>query len=89
MSDRDAEYVMGDRDAGFAAILWRFATAGVVLTSMLVPLGVLLAAPAIGASRPAVVTVGYVLAEALLLYVGYGALLRVVSPAAREILGST
>jgi len=31
-------------------------------------------------------TVGFVLAEALVLYVGYGALTRIASPAARELL---
>ncbi|WP_455363924.1 DUF7512 family protein [Natronococcus wangiae] len=48
----------------------------------------MLVASAPSGSRPAIATVGLVLTEALVLYVGYGALTRVVSPAARELLGS-
>ncbi|WP_425499260.1 DUF7512 family protein [Natronosalvus rutilus] len=40
-------------------------------------------------SGQAAATVGFVLVEALVLYVGYGALARVASPAAREILVRT
>ena len=79
---------MSDRDTELLAVSRRFWTAGVALMGMLLPLSVLLAAPVLGASRPAAITVGFVLAEALLLHVGYGALLRVASPAAREILVS-
>ncbi|WP_455429276.1 DUF7512 family protein [Haloterrigena gelatinilytica] len=46
-------------------------------------------APALGESGQAAATVCFVLAEALVLYVGYGALARVASPAAREILVSS
>ncbi|WP_425606528.1 DUF7512 family protein [Halomontanus rarus] len=37
-------------------------------------------------SGQAAATVGFVLAEALVLYVGYGALMRIASPSARELL---
>ncbi|WP_455429438.1 DUF7512 family protein [Natronorubrum halophilum] len=46
-------------------------------------------APVFGESGEAAATVGYILAEALVLYVGYGALTRVTSPAARELLVNT
>ncbi|WP_457852049.1 DUF7512 family protein [Halalkalicoccus salilacus] len=46
----------------------------------------MLVAPVFSESGQAVATVGYVLAEALVLYVGYGALARIASPAARELL---
>ncbi|QLG26017.1 hypothetical protein HUG10_06230 [Halorarum halophilum] len=80
---------MSDRDAGFAAV-WRVSTASNVLLGVLVlSLSVLLIGPVFNESGRAAATVGYVLAEALVLYVGYGALARVASPAAREILVST
>ncbi|WP_449404901.1 DUF7512 family protein [Halosimplex salinum] len=49
----------------------------------------MLIAPVLGESGQAAATVGYVLAEALVLYVGYGALARVSGPAARAILVRT
>ncbi|WP_449411972.1 DUF7512 family protein [Natronorubrum aibiense] len=52
-------------------------------------MSVLLVAPVLGESGQAAATVGYVLAEALVLYVGYGALARVASPVARDIFVST
>ncbi|UHQ98815.1 hypothetical protein HYG81_21880 (plasmid) [Natrinema zhouii] len=80
---------MSDRDAEFAAVQ-RVSTAGVVLLGRLVvSLSVLLVGPVFSESGQAAATVGYILAEALVLYVGYGALARVASPVAREILVST
>ncbi|MDL5360466.1 hypothetical protein [Halalkalicoccus sp. NIPERK01] len=38
-------------------------------------------------SAQAVATIGVVLAEAITLYVGYGAVTRIASPAAIELLG--
>lgn len=79
MSDRDAE----------SATARRVSTARVVPLGVLaVALSVLLAGPAFGESGQAAVTVSYVLAEALALYVGYGVLARVAGSAAREILAS-
>lgn len=77
---------------------WRPSTTHVVLVSILaVSFGVLLAAPASSAVRDtltgrsgtvqAVAIVGVVLAEAIVLYVGYGALVAVVEPSIRELLG--
>jgi|GEM_PF-4544042 hypothetical protein len=80
---------MSDRDAEFAAAR-RVSTARVVLLGISVlPLSVLLVSPAFSGSEQAVATVGYILAESLVLHVGYGALARAVRPAAREILAST
>jgi len=50
--------------------------------------GVVLATPALGGYGPAVATVAVVFAEAIALYVGYGVLVRVAGPVAREILVS-
>lgn len=41
----------------------------------------------LGSSAQAVATVGFVLVEAIMLYVGYGAVTRLVSPAALNLLG--
>jgi hypothetical protein len=41
----------------------------------------------LGSSTQAVVTIGVVLTEAIVLYVGYGAVTRLASPAALELLG--
>lgn len=41
----------------------------------------------LGSSAQAVATIGLVLAEAITLYLGYGAVTRIVSPAALELLG--
>ncbi|ELZ23841.1 hypothetical protein C477_01545 [Haloterrigena salina JCM 13891] len=80
---------MSDRDAEFPAFARRSVTDRIVLVSILVGvLSVLLVAPAVGESGEAAATVGYILAEALVLYVGYGVLMRVASPTAREILES-
>ncbi|WP_339106176.1 hypothetical protein [Haloterrigena salinisoli] len=70
--------------------VWQVPTGWIVLMSLLaVSLSILLVAPVFGESEQAAATVGFVLAEALVLYVGYGALARVASPAARKILVST
>jgi hypothetical protein len=53
-----------------------------------VPLSVLLVASVFGEFGRAAATVGFVLAEALVLYVGYGVLIHVAGPVAREILVS-
>lgn len=80
---------MNDRNTGWTAV-WQVSTGWIVLMSLLTAsLSVLLVAPVFGESGQAAATVGLVLAEALVLYVGYGALARIVSPAAREILVST
>nr|WP_306059613.1 hypothetical protein [Natronococcus sp. AD5] len=73
-----------------SVVVWKQSPAvQTALASILVALlGILLVASAPSGSRPAIATVGLVLTEALVLYVGYGALTRVVSPAARELLGS-
>ncbi|MGM0389475.1 MAG: DUF7512 family protein [Natrinema limicola] len=81
---------MSDRNDGFAPIRQRLSTARVVPARIfVVPLSVLLVASVVGEFGQAVATVGFVLAEALVLYVGCGVLMRVVSPAARKILVST
>uniref|UniRef100_UPI00300F742B DUF7512 family protein n=1 Tax=Halalkalicoccus salilacus TaxID=3117459 RepID=UPI00300F742B len=81
---------MSDWEAEFAAGGCQSSIAWIILLSMLVvPLSVLLVAPVFSESGQAVATVGYVLAEALVLYVGYGALARIASPAARELLTRT
>ncbi|WP_457590066.1 DUF7512 family protein [Halalkalicoccus salilacus] len=41
----------------------------------------------LGSSAQAVATIGLVLAEAITLYVGYGAVTRLASPTALELLG--
>lgn len=41
----------------------------------------------LGGSAQAVATIGVVLAEAVTLYVGYGAVTRIASPAVIELLG--
>lgn len=80
---------MSDHNCGGVAIPWRLSTTKVVLVSMMMaPLGILLIAPVLGESGQAAVTVGLVLAEAMTLYVGYGALTRVSSPLVRELLVS-
>jgi hypothetical protein len=62
----------------------------VVLSGTLaVPLSVLSAGLVSGASGQAAATVGFVLAEALVLYVGYGALTRTASPVARRVIVGT
>ncbi len=80
---------MSDRDAGFAAVRRASTDWDVPFGLLLLPLSVLLVGPGFSESGQAAATVGYVLAEALVLYVGYGALARVASPAARELLEST
>lgn len=77
---------MSDRGDEFPLVGWR---ASAVRVTLVVLLSVLLVAPVFGESGQAAATVGYVLAEALVLYVGYGALARVATPAVREILVST
>ena len=63
---------MSDRDDEFVAV-WRVSTAWVVLLGIVVlPLSVLLVGPVFSESGQAGATVGYVLAEALLLYVVVG-----------------
>lgn len=41
----------------------------------------------LGSSAQAVVIVGFVLTEAIILYLGYGAVTRLMSPAALDLLG--
>ena len=80
-------HAMSDRDAEFAADLWRLSTARIALMSiMVVLLSALLVALVSSESGQAAATVGFVLAEAFVLYVGYGALTRIASPSARELL---
>lgn len=81
---------MIDRAAGFAAGSGQGSTArGRPTSTSVILLSALLVASMLGAFGHAATTVGYVLAEALLLYVGYGTLARIASPAVREILAST
>nr|WP_276255782.1 hypothetical protein [Halovivax sp. TS33] len=78
---------MSDRDAEFASDVWRLSAVRVALLSiMVVLLSALLVALVSSESGQAAATVGFVLAEALVLYVGYGALMRIASPSARELL---
>ncbi len=78
---------MSDRDAEFASDVWRLSTVRVALLSIVVVLlSALLVALVSSESGQAAATVGFVLAEALVLYVGYGALMRIASPSARELL---
>lgn len=80
---------MSDREGEPAAVSWRASTVQVALVSvmMVVVLGSLLE-PSLGESGRAAVTVGIVSAEAIALYVGYGALARAADPAVRERLVS-
>nr|WP_164471511.1 hypothetical protein [Halosimplex salinum] len=80
---------MSDRDAEFEGVRQVSTVRVVLLGILVVPPSVLLIAPVLGESGQAAATVGYVLAEALVLYVGYGALARVSGPAARAILVRT
>lgn len=79
---------MSDRDAEFVAVQWA-SPVWVVLGILVVSLSVLVITSAFSEFGQACATVGFVLAEALVLYVGYGTLTRVASPAVREILVST
>ncbi len=80
---------MSDHHDESAAVPWGLPTVQVILVSLMVALlGALLVAPSFGESGQAVATVGLVLAEAITLYVGYGALMRVASPAVCELLVS-
>ena len=79
-------HAMSDRGVEFPPVGWRASTVWVILGVLL---SALLVAPVFGESGQAATTVGYVLAEALVLYVGYGVLMRIAGPAAREILVST
>jgi|AntDeeMetagen285_2_1112576.scaffolds.fasta_scaffold05688_2 hypothetical protein len=75
--------------ADSAAVASTFSSVQVVLVSVLAAsVGVVLATPALGGYGPAVATVAVVFAEAIALYVGYGVLVRVAGPVAREILVS-
>ncbi|MDZ5811702.1 hypothetical protein U4E84_10155 [Halorubrum sp. AD140] len=58
------------------------------MSIFLVPLSVLLVASVFGEFGQAVATIGFVLTEALVLYVGYGVLIHVAGPATRKILVS-
>ncbi|WP_083898887.1 DUF7512 family protein [Natronococcus jeotgali] len=81
---------MTDWDAESPATGCRLSASWVVLISLtVVSLSLLSVAPILGESGQAVTTVGYVLAEALVLYVGYGVLAWVANPVARKILVST
>lgn len=81
---------MSDRGAESPAVECRVSTNWVVLPSIaVVCLSVLLVAPLLGEPGQAAATVSFVLAEALVLYVGYGALTRVISPVIRELLVGT
>ncbi len=78
---------MSDRNAESGTALRQVPTAHVTLPRILVILlSALLATSVISESGQAAATVGFVLVEALVLYVGYGALVRIASPTARELL---
>lgn len=79
---------MSDHDDESAAVLWQSSTLQIILmsTMMMMSLDVLFVTPASNGPELAAATVGFVLAEALMLYVGYGALARIASPSARELL---
>ena len=80
---------MNDRHTECTAVC-QVSTDWIVLMSVLsVSLSALLIAPAFGESGQAVATGGFVSTEALVLYVGYGALTRVANSAVRKILAST
>ncbi|WP_440766750.1 DUF7512 family protein [Natronorubrum sp. DTA7] len=80
---------MSDREGEPAAVSWRASTVQVTLVSVMivVALGSPLE-PSLGEPGRAAVTVGIVSAEAIALYVGYGALARAADPAIRERLVS-
>lgn len=81
---------MSDRNDEFAAVRRRLSTVqDVPMSILVVPLSVLLVASVFGEFGQATATVGFVLAEAIVLYGGYGALTRVVSPTVRDILLGT
>jgi len=78
---------MRDQTDEFAAIRRRSSTPRTVpIDVFFAPLSVLLIASVFGAFGQAAATVSFILAEALVLYVGYGVLTSVVSPAVRETL---
>lgn len=70
-------------------VLWRPSAIQAVLAgAMVAALGVVSIAPAFGPPGRAAATVGFVLAEAIALYVGYGALGRVVESIVHRLLGN-
>lgn len=80
---------MNDRNDQFAPVRWRLSTDRTIPIILAIPLSVLLVATVFGAFGQAATTVGFVLAEAFVLYVGYGALTRLVSSTASELLVGT
>lgn len=80
---------MSNRNNQFEPVRWRLSTARDVPIILVVPLSVLLVAIVFGAFGLAATTVGFILAEALVLYAGYGALTRLLSSTARELLVGT
>jgi fumarate reductase subunit D len=80
---------MSDRNNQFEPVRWRLSTARDVPIILVVPLSVLLVAIVFGAFGLAATTVGFILVEALVLYAGYGALTRLLSSTARELLVGT
>lgn len=81
---------MSDHDGGSAAVPRRSSPLPIVSTISVIVTAAWLGGPPIvpNGSGPAVVTVGLVLAEAITLYVGYGALTRIASRITRDLLGS-
>ncbi|WP_222920487.1 hypothetical protein [Natrinema sp. SYSU A 869] len=78
---------MTDWYAEFGIALQQVPTAHATLPRIFVILlSALLAISVVSESGQAAGTVGFVLAEALVLYVGYGVLMRIASPTARELL---
>uniref|UniRef100_UPI00300E965D DUF7512 family protein n=1 Tax=Halalkalicoccus ordinarius TaxID=3116651 RepID=UPI00300E965D len=78
---------MGDHDGG-SAVPWRSSPFPIVSVIAVITMAAWLGGrPVVPAgSGPAVVTVGLVLAEAITLYVGYGALTRIAGRIARDLL---
>lgn len=81
---------MSDHDGGSVPVPWRpspFPIASLIpVIAMAAWLAGLPVVP--DGSGPAVVTVGFVLAEAIALYAGYGVLTRIAGPIARDLLES-
>lgn len=80
---------MSDHDGGSAAVPRRSSPLPIVATMLVVPVAWPGGPPAVpDGSAEAVVTVGLVLAEAITLYVVYGALTRIANRTARDLLES-
>lgn len=83
------EHRTTDQDANSPTDRWRSSTARIALTSTIVVMLSALLVELSSGTGQAASTVGFVLVEALLLYVGYGTLTKIASPSVHELLTGT